>query len=405
MNLFEYQAKQILKKYEVPTPHGFTATSAEEALASAKKIQKNASPEKWVVKAQVLAGGRGKAGGIKIADSLDDLEARVSQILGMKLITPQTPPEGILVNKVLIEEFVYNKGKMPIRELYLSILMNRATSQNIIMYSPGGGMDIEQTARKRPDSIFYEIISPESGLLKFQCRKIAYNLGLSGQIISKFELFLKSLYNAYVQSDATLLEINPLLITSDERVLAVDTKMTIDDNSLIRHPEFQDLANEIETDPIEKQAKEHRLNYVKLNGNVGCMVNGAGLAMATMDIIKLSGGEPANFLDVGGAANPASIEQAFRIILADKNVRAILINIFGGIVRCDRVASGIVEAYRKIGDIDLPVILRLKGNNAIEARSFIENSGMKVRLAADLRDAAKIVTESIRFCSADIRIG
>lgn len=393
MNLHEYQAKQILRSYGVPVPAGIVAETPELAVKAAEEIQKITNSDKWAVKAQIHAGGRGKGGGVKIAQSLHEVWEKASQIIGMMLITPQTKAEGKLVSKVLIEQNIFYPGESQPQEFYMSILLNRATGRVMVMYSTEGGMDIEEVAEKTPHLIFVEEVDPKVGLQEFQCRKIAYNLKLDGAAHKNMQKFVKGLYNAYMGSDAAMLEINPVFKTSDNLIMAADCKMRLDDNALYRHPDIQAMRDLTEEDPAEVEAGEHQLNYVKLSGNVGCMVNGAGLAMATMDIIKLSGGEPANFLDVGGTANAERVEKAFRIIMKDPNVKVILVNIFGGIVRCDRVAQGIVDAYRNIGDIDMPIIVRLQGTNAEEAKLLIEESGLKVFSAVLLQEAAELVTK------------
>ncbi|MCD6661364.1 MAG: ADP-forming succinate--CoA ligase subunit beta [Lentimicrobium sp.] len=393
MNLHEFQAKQILRSYGVPVPVGIVAETAEQAVKAAEEIQQITNSEKWAVKAQIHAGGRGKGGGVKIAQSLHEVWEKSSQILGMMLITPQTKAEGKLVSKVLIEQNIFYPGESQPQEFYMSLLLNRATGRVMVMYSTEGGMDIEEVAEKTPHLIFVEEIDPKVGLQDFQCRKIAYNLKLDGAAHKNMQKFVKGLYNAYMGSDAAMLEINPVFKTSDNLIMAADCKMRLDQNALYRHPDIQAMRDLTEEDPAEVEAGEHNLNYVKLSGNVGCMVNGAGLAMATMDIIKLSGGDPANFLDVGGTANAERVEKAFRIIMKDPNVKVILVNIFGGIVRCDRVAQGIVDAYRNIGDIDMPIIVRLQGTNAEEAKVLIEQSGLKVYSAVLLQEAAELVTQ------------
>lgn len=393
MNLHEYQAKQILESFGVLVPKGIVAHNPEEAVEAAKVISKETGSEKFAVKAQIHAGGRGKGGGVKIAKSIEEVKTLASQIIGMKLITPQTSSEGKLVGKVLVEQNIYYEGPVQPKEYYLSILLNRATGNNMIMYSTEGGMDIEAVAEKTPHLIFVENIDPSVGILDFQCRQIAFNLQLSGDAFKNMVVLVRNLYNAYVSIDASLIEINPLFKASDNRVYAADCKLRLDDNALFRHKNYAALRDLTEEDPAEVEAGKFHLNYVKLSGNVGCMVNGAGLAMATMDIIKLSGGEPANFLDVGGTANAERVEQAFRIILKDPNVKVILVNIFGGIVRCDRVAQGIVDAYKNIGNISIPIIVRLQGTNAEEAKVLIQNSGLKVYSAVLLQEAAELVTE------------
>ena len=395
MNLHEYQGKELLRKSGVPVAEGMMVETVEDAVAAAEELAKRTGTSVWAVKAQIHAGGRGKGGGVKIARSLAEVKDYAGQILGMQLVTPQTGPEGKLVHKLLIEQGIYYPGASEPKEFYMSFLLNRQTSRNMIMYSPRGGMNIEEVAEETPDQIFTEEIDPKVGLQAFQCRNIAFNLGLDGQAFKNMVYCVKKLYDAYIVCDATMLEINPLFKTSDEKILVADTKMTIDDNALFRHPDIVAMRDILEEDPMDVEAGQHGLNFVKLDGNVGCMVNGAGLAMATMDIIKLSGGEPANFLDVGGTANAKRVEEAFRIILKDPHVKAILVNIFGGIVRCDRVANGIVDAYNNIGHINIPIIVRLQGTNAIEAKEIIDKSGLQVKSAILLKDAARLVTEAI----------
>ncbi len=391
MNIHEYQGKSILKSYGVAVQEGIVADTPEQAVEAAKELQKTTGTGWWVVKAQIHAGGRGKGGGVKLAKSLDDVKEKASQIIGMQLITPQTGPQGKKVNKVLIAQDVYYPGESKTSEFYMSVLLNRQTGRNIIMYSTEGGMDIEEVAHNTPHLIFKEEVDPRVGLQPFQARKIAFNLGLEGEAFKQMVKFVSSLYKAYNESDSAMFEINPVLKTSDNKIIAVDAKVNIDDNALYRHADYAAMRDVTEEDPTEVEAGEHNLNYVKLDGNVGCMVNGAGLAMATMDIIKLAGGEPANFLDVGGTANAKRVEEAFRIILKDKNVKAILVNIFGGIVRCDRVAQGIVDAYKNMGNIHVPIIVRLQGTNAKEAKEIIDNSGLKVYSAIQLQEAADLV--------------
>lgn len=393
MNIHEFQGKSLLKAYNVDIQEGFVAETPEQALTVAKQLHEKFGSEYFVIKAQIHAGGRGKGGGVKLAKSLADVERLSGQILGMQLVTPQTGPDGKKVNKVLIAQDVYYKGASEHREFYISLLLNRNSGRNIFMYSPEGGMSIEEVAEKTPDLIFTEEIDPGIGLQQFQTRNIAFRLGLSGTAFKNMQTFLQGIYETYTSIDAQLLEINPVLKTSDDRILAVDCKLVLDDNALFRHPELLSMRDINEEDPVEVEAGKHNLNFVKLDGNVGCMVNGAGLAMATMDIIKLSGGSPANFLDVGGGANPRTVEAGFRIILKDPEVKAILINIFGGIVRCDRVANGVVEAYKSIGSINVPVIVRLQGTNAGEAKKIIDDSGLQVFSAVTLSDAAKLVTK------------
>jgi succinyl-CoA synthetase beta subunit len=395
MNIHEYQAKSILKKYGVQIPEGIVAFTSEEARVGAEQIQKNTGVTTWAVKAQIHAGGRGKGGGVKIAKSLDEVKQYAKSIIGMNLVTHQTGPEGKTVNKVLVEQGIYYPGENPVREFYLSVLLNRTTGRNIIMYSTEGGMDIETVADKTPHLIFKEEINPAVGLQAFQGRRIAFNLGFSGKAFKEMVKFVDAIYKAFVASDASLFEINPVIKTSDDRIMAADAKVNLDDNALYRHPDYKDLRDLTEEDPTEIEASKYDLNFVKLDGNVGCMVNGAGLAMATMDIIKLSGGDPANFLDVGGTANAQTVEAGFRIILQDPSVKAILINIFGGIVRCDRVAQGVVDAYNAIGDIKIPVIVRLQGTNAEGGKKLIDESGLKVHSAITLQEAANLVKQVV----------
>jgi succinyl-CoA synthetase beta subunit len=396
MNLHEYQAKQILNSYGVPVPRGIMAETLEQAVDAAKEIQIISGSQFCVVKAQIHAGGRGKGGGVKLAKSLDDAREKATNILGMNLITPQTGTDGKLVRKVLIQEDVYYPGVSEPKEFYLSMLLNRQEGKAMIMYSTEGGMDIEHVAEHTPELIFVEIIDRKVGLQQFQCRNVAFNLGLSGDAHKNMVKFVKGIYDAYMGADCTMLEINPVLKTSDNKILAVDCKMRLDDNALYRHPDYAAMRDIHEEDPSEVEAGKYNLNYVKLNGNVGCMVNGAGLAMATMDIIKQSGGDPANFLDVGGSANAERVERAFRIILKDPAVKAILVNIFGGIVRCDRVAQGIVDAYKNIGNIPIPIIVRLQGTNAEEAKELINNSGLAVFSATTLQEAADLVNKVLQ---------
>ncbi len=395
MNIHEYQAKDILKKFQVPVPRNKVVTSPDEAVEAAKEIQRTTSADTWAIKAQIHAGGRGKGGGVRIARSLEEVRDHAGQILGMTLVTPQTGPEGKLVQKVLVEQGIYYPGTSEIREFYMGILLNRDLGRNTIMYSTEGGMDIEQVAEKTPQKIFREEITPGLGLQPFQARKIAFNLGLDGHAFKEMVRFAMALYLAFEKSDASLFEINPVIKTSDDKIMAADAKVNLDDNALFRHKDYLELRDLSEEDPTEVEAAQYDLNFVKLDGNVGCMVNGAGLAMATMDIIKLSGGDPANFLDVGGTANAETVEAGFRIILKDPNVKAILINIFGGIVRCDRVAQGVVDAYKKIGNINIPVIVRLQGTNAEEGKKLIDASGLKVGSAITLQEAADQVREVV----------
>ena len=395
MNLHEYQGKELLSTFGVRIQRGIVASTVEEAVEAAEKLNKDTGTSWWVVKAQIHAGGRGKGGGVKLAKSLEEVKSISNDILGMNLITPQTSAEGKLVNQVLIAEDVYYPGESETEEYYMSVLLNRSNGRNMIMYSTEGGMDIETVAEKTPHLIFTEEVDPSTGLQGFQCRKIAFNLGLSGLAFKEMTKFVYSLYKAYDNTDSSLFEINPVLKTSDNKIMAVDSKVSLDENALYRHKDYVELRDKGEEDPTEVEAGEYGLNFVKLDGNVGCMVNGAGLAMATMDIIKMAGGNPANFLDVGGTADAKRVEQAFRIILKDKNVKAILVNIFGGIVRCDRVAQGIVDAYKNIGEIGIPLIVRLQGTNAAEAKKLIDESGLKVESVILLQEAADKVAEVV----------
>ncbi len=391
MNLHEYQGKSILKGYGVTVPVGIVAKSPEAAVEAAKEIQKQTGSVKWAVKAQIHAGGRGKGGGVKIAKSLDEVKAYADEILGMMLVTPQTKVEGKLVRKVLIEQNIYYPGPENVEEYYMSILLNRDLGRNMVMYSPRGGMNIEEVAEETPEEIFTEIIDPKVGMTSFQARRIAFNLGLSGIAFKQMVKFVPALYKAYVGSDSSMFEINPVIKAADGMIYAADAKVTIDNNALYRHKDIAHMRDLTEEDPTEVEASRYDLNFVKLDGNVACMVNGAGLAMATMDMIKMSGGNPANFLDVGGTADAKRVEEAFRIILKDEAVEAILVNIFGGIVRCDRVAQGIVDAYKNIGDISVPIIVRLQGTNATEGKALIDASGLKVHSAIPLEEAARLV--------------
>ncbi len=397
MNLHEYQAKEIIAGFGVPIQKGIMAETLDQAIAAYNKISEETGNKVAIVKAQIHAGGRGKGGGVKLVKNLDELKEVSDSILGMMLKTPQTPGgmdgEGKLVSKILIAEDAYAPDFDACKELYVSILMDRDKQCNVIIYSTEGGMDIEAVAEETPHLVHKEWIDAELGMQGFQARKIAFNLGLSGLAFKNMTKFITNLYKSYVGSDASLIEINPTVKTGDDRIIAVDTKMSIDDNALYRHKDIAALRDVTEEDPAEVEAGEFGLNYVKLDGNVGCMVNGAGLAMATMDIIKLSGGSPANFLDVGGTADAARVEQAFKIILKDKNVKAILINIFGGIVRCDRVAQGVVDAYKNMGNIEVPIIVRLQGTNADIAKELIDNSGLAVQSAVLLQEAADRVKE------------
>ena len=396
MNLHEYQGKDILASFGVGVQQGIVAHNKAEAVTAAKKLTLDTGTTWYVVKAQIHAGGRGKGGGVKLAKNLMELETIVEQIIGMQLITPQTPPEGKKVNKVLIAEDVYYSGDSDPEEFYVSVLLNRATGKNMIMYSVEGGMDIEKVAENTPELIFTEEIDPAHGLQSFQARNVAFNLGLRGVAFKGMVKFITALYKAFLGSDASLFEINPVLKTSDDKIIAVDAKVTLDENALFRHKEYAELRDLLEENPTEVEAREVGLNYVALDGNVGCMVNGAGLAMATMDLIKQSGGSPANFLDVGGTADATRVETAFRLILKDLKVEVILVNIFGGIVRCDRVAQGIVDAYKNMGDaIKVPIVVRLQGTNADIAKKLIDESGLNVLSATAFEEAARRVQESL----------
>ena len=402
MNLHEYQAKELLKKYNVPVQEGIAVETVDAAIAAYHKIAGETNNKFAVVKAQIHAGGRGKGKiigteqkGVAVGKSAADIETFAKNILGGTLVTIQTGPAGKLVSKILVAQDVYYEGPQPTKEFYLSILLDRAKGMNVVMYSTEGGMDIEEVAHNTPEKIFKEWVHPGGGLQGFQARKIAFNLGLSGEALKNCVKFVTNLYNAYVGLDCGMLEINPLFKTSDDRIIAVDCKMNIDDSALMRHPDLLAMRDVSEEDATEVEAGEYNLNFVKLDGNVGCMVNGAGLAMATMDMIKLSGGEPANFLDVGGSANAQTVEAGFRIILKDPNVKAILINIFGGIVRCDRVAAGVIEAFNKLGNINIPIIVRLQGTNAVEAKKLIDESGLKVQSAIQLSEAAALVKKAV----------
>ena len=402
MNLHEYQAKELLKKYSVPVQEGIPVDRADAAEEAYKNLKVQFGNSFAVVKAQIHAGGRGKGKikgteqrGVAVGKNAEEIKQIASNILGGTLITIQTGAAGKVVHKVLVAQDVYYPGPNPVKEFYLSILLDRSKGQNVIMYSTEGGMDIEQVAHDTPEKIFKEWVHPSGGLLGFQARKVAFNLGLSGEAFKSCVKFVTNLYNAYLGLDCSMLEINPLFKTSDEKIIAVDCKMNVDDNALMRHADIAALRDLEEEDPTEVEAGHYNLNFVKLDGNVGCMVNGAGLAMATMDMIKLSGGEPANFLDVGGTANAQTVEAGFRIIMKDPNVKAILINIFGGIVRCDRVAAGVIEAYKKLGDINIPIIVRLQGTNAEEAKKLIDESGLKVQSAIQLSEAADLVKKAL----------
>ncbi len=393
MNLHEYQGKEILNSFGVRIQRGIVADNSKKAVEAAKQLTAETGTGWHVIKAQVHAGGRGKGGGVKLAKSLEEVESISKEIIGMMLITPQTSAEGKKVNQVLICEDVYYPGESEHEEFYMSVLLNRATGRNMIMYSTEGGMDIETVAENTPHLIFTEEIDPATGLLGFQARKIAFNLGLSGNAFKEMTKFVASLYTAYVESDSSMFEINPVLKTSDNKIIAVDAKVSIDDNALYRHKDYAAMRDFREENAIEVEANAVGLNYVDLDGNVGCMVNGAGLAMATMDLIKQSGGEPANFLDVGGTADAERVEAGFRIILKDPNVKAILVNIFGGIVRCDRVAQGVVDAYTNMGNIEVPIIVRLQGTNAKEAQELIQKSGLDVISVTEFQEAADRVKE------------
>ena len=395
MNLHEYQGKNILAQYGVRVQRGIVATNPDKAVEVAKELSHQTGTKMWVIKAQVHAGGRGKGGGVKLAKNLEQVHSISEQIIGMNLVTPQTSKEGKKVNQVLIAEDVYYPGPSDTSEIYMSVLLNRETGRNMIVYSTEGGMDIEKVAEETPHLIFNEEIDPKTGLLPFQARKVAFNLGLSGTAFKEMVSFVTSLYKAYDSIDASLFEINPVLKTSDDKIMAVDAKVVVDNNGLFRHKDIVEMRDKREEDPAEVEAGEVGLNFIKLDGNVGCMVNGAGLAMATMDIIKMAGGNPANFLDVGGTADAKRVETAFRIILKDHSVKAILVNIFGGIVRCDRVAQGIVDAYNNIGEINIPIIVRLQGTNAEEAKELIDNSGLKVYSAVALQEAADLVQKLV----------
>lgn len=398
MNLHEYQGKGILQSFGVKVQRGLVVTDPEEAIKAARKLSEETGTKLWVVKAQIHAGGRGKAGGVKVVKSLEEVCEKASQILGMQLVTPQTPKEGKTVHQVMIAEDVYYPGASKPEEYYVSVLLNRATAKNMVMYSTEGGMDIEQVAKAMPERIFTEEIDPALGIQAFQARKIAFNLGLSGKAFKDFTNFVTVLYQAYVGCDASLFEINPVLKTSDDHILVVDAKVVLDYSALFRHADYAAMRDRREEDPIEVEASDAGLNFIKLDGNVACMVNGAGLAMATMDMIKLSGGNPANFLDVGGTADPQRVETAFRIILKDSAVKVILVNIFGGIVRCDRVAQGLIDAYKNIGDeIRVPIVIRLQGTNAEEAKKMIDDSGLCVYSVTTLEEAAQKVQEVLSF--------
>ena len=397
MNLHEYQAKELLNTYGVPIQRGYTLSDIKDLDYISNKLSTETGTKFFVVKAQIHAGGRGKGGGVKVAKNADELKSYASSILGMMLKTPQTSKEGKLVNKILIAEDVYYPGENKHEEFYISILLNRSSSKVMIMYSTEGGVDIESVAENTPNLIFYEEINPSIGLMPNQARKVAFNLGLSGVSLKNMIKFISSLYDAYIKTDASLLEINPVLKTSDNKIIAVDSKMVIDDNSIFRHNSYADLRDESEENPVETEARSVGLNYVDLDGNIGCMVNGAGLAMATMDLIKQSGGEPANFLDVGGTADADRVEVAFKLILQDPKVKAVLVNIFGGIVRCDRVAKGIVQAYKNMKDqIKVPIIVRLEGTNSKEAKKIIDDSGLQIFSASSFSNVTEIIKEVLK---------
>ena len=397
MNLHEYQAKEILNTYGVPIQRGYTLSDIKDLDYISNKLSTETGTKFFVVKAQIHAGGRGKGGGVKVAKNADELKSYASSILGMMLKTPQTSKEGKLVNKILIAEDVYYPGENKQEEFYISILLNRSSSKVMIMYSTEGGVDIESVAENTPNLIFYEEVNPSIGLMPNQARKVAFNLGLSGVSLKNMIKFISSLYDAYIKSDASLLEINPVLKTSDNKIIAVDSKMVIDDNSIFRHNSYADLRDESEENPVETEARSVGLNYVDLDGNIGCMVNGAGLAMATMDLIKQSGGEPANFLDVGGTADADRVEVAFKLILQDPKVKAVLVNIFGGIVRCDRVAKGIVQAYKNMKDqIKVPIIVRLEGTNSKEAKKIIDASGLQIFSASSFSNVTERIKEVLK---------
>ena len=402
MNLHEYQAKELLKKYNVPVQYGYACTTVQEAEDAYRQIKTQTGSKFAIVKAQIHAGGRGKGtikengiNGVKVAKSMEDIQEFAEKILGGTLVTVQTGPAGKVVNKIFVAADMYYDGPSERKEFYFSILLDRSKGQNVIMYSTEGGMNIEEVAHNTPEKIFKEWVHPAGGLQAFQARKIAFNLGLSGEAFKNCTKFVTNLYNAFTGLDCSMLEINPLFKASDDKIIAVDCKMNLDENSLMRHADLITLRDITEEDPTEVEAGKHNLNFVKLDGNVGCMVNGAGLAMATMDMIKLSGGEPANFLDVGGTANAQTVEAGFRIILKDQKVKAILINIFGGIVRCDRVAQGVIDAYKSIGNIDIPIIVRLQGTNADVAKKLIDESGLKVQSAILLSEAALLVNKAV----------
>jgi succinyl-CoA synthetase beta subunit len=385
MKVHEYQAKALLRQFGVPVPRGEMATTPAQARAAAEGIGGTV-----VVKAQVHAGGRGKGGGITVADTAADAERAAGQILGMRLKTPQTPPEGILVRSVLVEE-----ASAIERELYLSVTLDRARSTHVVMASEAGGMEIEEVAARSPEKILREWVHPALGLGDFQARRLAFGLGLAGEPLKQGVALIRGLFALYLARDCSLAEINPLVVTRDGRVLALDAKLNFDDNALFRHPEIAALRDIHEEDPLDVEASKHGLNYIKLDGNVGCMVNGAGLAMATMDIVKLAGGEPANFLDVGGGASPEQIEHAFRILSSDPSVKSVFINVFGGILRVDRLAEGIIAAVRKLG-LELPVVLRAEGTNVEQGKKMLAESGLSLIMAEDMGDGAKKAVDLAR---------
>jgi succinyl-CoA synthetase beta subunit len=393
MDLHEFQGKFLLKQYGVVVPVGYVAYNADEAVDAARKVQEETGSDKWAIKAQIHAGGRGKAGGVKIAKSIDEVKHFAQQLLGSRLVTPQTSAEGKLVRKVLVEQNIYYPGAEQPQEFYMSFLLNRSQEKYMMMYSPQGGMEIETVAEQTPELIFSEFIDPTLGLMPYQARRIAFNLGLSGESFQNMVNFIMNLYKAAAAIDASLVEINPILKASDGKIFAADAKVVIDNNALYRHPDIKAMHDPDEEEPLEIEASQYKLNYIKLQGNVGCMVNGAGLAMATMDVIKMSGGEPANFLDVGGSADVERVEKGFRIILKDPNVKLIFVNIFGGIVRCDRVANGIVQAYKNIGEIPVPIVVRLQGTNAEEGKKIIAESGLKVYSAVKIDEAAYLIQD------------
>ena len=402
MNLHEFQAKELLKKYNVPVQEGIACGTVHEAEEAYRQIKTQFGSPFAVVKAQIHAGGRGKGkiketgiNGVKVGKGLDEVVDYAQKILGGTLVTLQTGPAGKVVHKILVAQDMYYDGPTERKEFYLSVLLDRSKGQNVIMYSTEGGMNIEEVAHNTPEKIFKEWVHPAGGVQPFQARKIAFNLGLSGEAFKNCVKFVTNIYNAYLGLDCSMLEINPLFKAADDKIVAVDCKMNLDENALMRHPDLSALRDVSEEDPAEVEAGKHNLNFVKLDGNVGCMVNGAGLAMATMDMIKLSGGEPANFLDVGGTANAQTVEAGFKIILKDPAVNAILINIFGGIVRCDRVAQGVIDAYKNMGNIKVPIIVRLQGTNAEEAKKLIDESGLKVQSAILLSEAADLVKKAV----------